>query len=50
MEFGALICKPKPLCENCPIKKDCLFKNSKTVSITKAKIKRQRKNWISFAM
>ena len=21
MEFGALICRPKPLCENCPIKK-----------------------------
>tara|TARA_Y100000816_G_scaffold190330_1_gene138644 strand:+ start:1508 stop:2500 length:993 start_codon:yes stop_codon:yes gene_type:complete len=43
MEFGALICKPKPLCENCPIKKDCLFKNSKTVSITKAKIKKTTK-------
>jgi len=25
MEFGALICRPKPLCENCPIKKNCLL-------------------------
>ena len=43
MEFGALICRPKPLCENCPIKKNCLFKNSKTVSITKAKTKKTTK-------
>ena len=43
MEFGALICRPKPLCDNCPIKKNCLFKNSKTVSIKKAKIKKTTK-------
>ena len=31
MELGALVCKPKPLCQDCPVQSNCLaFKNQKT--------------------
>lgn len=25
LDFAALVCKPKPLCENCPLKSNCLY-------------------------
>ena len=32
MEMGSLICKPKPYCENCPVRVHCLSYQNKTIS------------------
>ena len=49
MEFGALICKAKePRCEECKIKKICLYYKSKTKIKSEKKMKIQSKNYDIF--
>lgn len=50
MNFGALVCKPVPLCTICPLRKKCYaFQNDLTNQLPfKSKIKRSRKRYFHF--
>ena len=50
MEFGALICKPKPYARIVRLKKIVYSKILRQSLSQKQKLKRQRKNWISFVI
>ena len=52
MDFGAIICKPIPVCQNCPFNKHCkAFKNHRVLSLPiKSKKLNIRKRWFNYIM
>jgi len=42
MEFGALLCKPKPLCANCPFLNQCIAYRSQTIATLPVKSKKTK--------
>lgn len=43
MEFGALLCKPKPMCSVCPLAQDCIARHQGLTTILPVKEKTLRK-------
>lgn len=52
MDFGAVVCKPVPCCEQCPFKNNCqAFKNNRIVSLpVKTKKIVIRKRWFDYIL
>jgi A/G-specific adenine glycosylase len=52
MDFGAIVCKPTPCCEQCPFKKYCgaFLKNSIPSLPVKGKKTALRKRWLNYVM
>jgi len=52
MDFGAVVCKPLPLCEQCPFKKKCeAFLNGKALSLpVKSKKVSIKKRWFNYVL
>jgi len=50
MDFGAMICKPVPLCPFCPLKTRCVAFNKGLVDVLPVKVKRivKRHRWIYY--
>jgi A/G-specific adenine glycosylase len=50
MDFGATVCKPQPLCIQCPLKKNCVAFTTNTTALypVKEKAVAKKERWLSY--
>jgi A/G-specific adenine glycosylase len=50
MDFGAVVCKPLPLCKACPLNKTCIAFNENKIDLLPVKLKKplKKERWFSY--